>query len=108
MDAASNLPDELQEIETELRTASKRGDLEACRALVTRLAAEAELGRAVADEAELAQLELEEDVDVFPEIREAAEARIHNLLQTVIAGKIAVARHTYAVTRLHQIENGTG
>jgi hypothetical protein len=105
MDAPIDLPSELQEVEVELQAASKRGDWKACKALIAKLAAEAELGRVVKDETELAILQIEDDVDVFPEIQTAADARINKLSKMKIEGLIAVARHSYAVMRFHQIKD---
>lgn len=100
MDIPSNLPPELQEIEDILQKALKKGGIKACWAVVNKLATEAEFSRLIADEAELAALKIEEDADTFPEIREAAEVRLRELLQMKLDGDMVTIRHTYAVVRL--------
>ena len=87
-----------------LRATFARGDLEGCQTIIDELAAEAEMARIISDEANAVILELEEDMDTFPEIRESARARIKELSQTVTDGEITIARHAFAVIRLRQMK----
>ena len=107
MDAPANLPPELQEVEDELQAALEKGGPEACRMLVNGLAAEATLGKTIADEAELVILETEEDAETFPEISESSVAYIDKLDKTRLAGMLATIRYSYAAMRIGEIERAT-
>lgn len=88
----------------ELRAVLEKGDLEAGRALVSKLAAEAEFGRILTEEADLATLETEEDIDIFPEVEDSARTGIDKLTEIGLAGKMAAARYYYAAQRWREIE----
>lgn len=103
MRSSSNLPPELQEVETELQAALEIGGLDVVREFVDRLASEAEFGKILADEADLAVLKIEEDAETFPEIKKSAEVKIGELTQTSLAGRVAVARYHYAAMRWKEI-----
>lgn len=107
MDTYPGLPRELQEIENELQSAYTKGGLQACEAVLNRLAAEATFAQVVVDETDLAILEAEEDTDTFPEIRESAAERLQELEQINLEAKKVLARHAYAVARLQTIGKDT-
>jgi hypothetical protein len=105
MSTPSELPHELQEVEASLQAALQEGGIEACQRFIDRLAVEAEMGHIITNEIDLAILQGEELADVFPEIREAAEAQSKELADLGFAGQMAVLRHTYAVAWLHRAQN---
>jgi len=105
MSTPSKLPRELQEVETDLQVALQQGGLEACQRLVSSLAVEDEAARVIINEADLSLIEIDEQIDAFPEIKAAAASRIKELIDLKASGQVAVARYAYAVYRLHQIES---
>jgi len=100
----SELPRELQEVETDLQAALAEGGVNACERLVDKLAVEAETGHIITNEVDLAILELEEQADAFPEINTKPLPRREELAGLGLASQMAVLRHTYAIMRLHQIK----
>jgi len=105
MSTPSKLPRELQEVEADLQVALQKGGLKACLKLVNSLAVEDEAARIIIDQADLSLIEIDEQIDTFPEIKAAAASRIKELIELQASGRVALARYAYAVYRFRQIES---
>lgn len=105
MGIPSKLPPELQEVEADLQAALRKGDRKACQELLNSLAVEAEAGRIIVDQTDLLLIEIDEQIDTFPEIAATAKERIKELTDLQLAGRVMMARHAYAIYWLYRINH---